>query len=517
MPSKRGRGRPRGLGRPRGRPRNKSESSRSEKWQGDSSQPDPPSSQPTESQESQESYDSHLSTASVQSSQNNEGYAVRGIKGVRSFPCEGGMETFYLVDWMPGPDGEEYEQSWQAAARLDCEEFIEEFNASRGEVADNASVEISEDRINPFKREIETEYWCIAEQVVDRALEHSGVTTDRPTANLRIIQMLATLPDALLYAICGSGVQARKAVDPELQAVLAANLEASVDRPCIYEMELVDRNGNPPSLRDTEKLISCARRYMTPSAHESDARLISRIDKAKGRLTQGDIQAQDKNPNWKRYLPRESNPVTLETVLAAMERECSALKAEGYPQDIPLPWSMRDIGYTNSGPRRIKEQVNHRGSNKYMSVFEAIAVSETDWDADYAVKGDVIFLCFDLRQARLAEVLFSLIAGSYKEPGRGCNTVNAGASNRSNEEFNDASQWSAFLRATLETTPYLDDMEREKQRAQDWNRQHAERNPRLLDYRGRRHRIRLILSKRRSQCWLTSGALSENSQDSPEL
>ena len=116
-----------------------------------------------------------------------------------------------------------------------------------------------------------------------RVSEHAAA---KGITKLSIISMdgteiLASMPDKVLRALCGAGLERSKLYDPQLRKVLRRNRRNSTNRPCIYVMELTDDEGRPPTAGDAKIFIQRARQYMnTTDPSGDDIAVAVRIDGA---------------------------------------------------------------------------------------------------------------------------------------------------------------------------------------------------------------------------------------------
>lgn len=285
-----------------------------------------------------------------------------------------------------------------------------------------------------------------------------------------IFEMLLSVPVAVMHGICGAGLRRRKASDVDIYAWLVKNYVKSVKRPCVYMLELTDQIGRAPTRDDLSEIVLEARRYLEPDGSTQDQDLAIRIDSFKRVLSSAQRQ-ESRTQNWRFYLRSADARDDLKALLDELEKNVVALLQSGHSATKPMPWVLRDVGYTHDGHKRLKAQENlSGGSNLLMSLFSAIAQThpvfkarakqQTDADATavpvtlrYAVHGEVIFLCFRRFHAVLAECMFSCLAQSYSSMGKGFNTVQAGTSVASNKHYKDE-DWADWQFDVLNESPF---------------------------------------------------------------
>lgn len=149
------------------------------------------------------------------------------------------------------------------------------------------------------------------------------------------------------------------------------------------------------------------------------------------------------------------------------------------PGHVRMPYPLRDIGYTNNGPSRLRTQENlKQGSNPLMSLFNAIAHSNPTFKArkraalvgtqavTYRLHGDVVSLGFGRDHAAIGQIVFSVLAQSYIETGKGFSGVLAGGSIRYNagydDDDDDFSKWQGDV---WNTSPMQGNHQAERRRA----------------------------------------------------
>lgn len=324
------------------------------------------------------------------------------------------------------------------------------------------------------------------------AVQHLGYSLD--SLEHELWEILFSIPVAVLHGICGAGLRRRKASDPDMNAWLINNYIKSKNRPCAYTLELTDQIGRAPALGDLMKIVSEVRRYLEPDGSKEGEDLAIRVDSVNRVLT--DVErSNSRQSNWRFYLKSQSSRKNLSDLLDSLDDTLADMAQQGYGLDEPMPWALRDVGYTHDGPGRLKAQENlSSGSNLLMSLSSAIAQSHPDFiarakaqkqlDPDsipvaYKMHGEIIFLCFRPVHAVLAEAAFSVIGLSYSKDGRGFNTIEAGISVASNNRY-ELVDWQRWQRDLLEESPLRMNAAADKARIEEMEK--AERQSEFLEY-----------------------------------
>jgi hypothetical protein len=123
-------------------------------------------------------------------------------------------------------------------------------------------------------------------------------------------------------------------------------------------------------------LIDRARKYADP-ANEDDKRFAVDVDGVAGHLShreRNDIVAG----NTRRYLPHDTARAKLAEMLNALESQIN-----GMSEAERVPFVLREVGYTDNGPRRLEQHGKHSFSNKMMNLFEAISYADKDVGSTY--------------------------------------------------------------------------------------------------------------------------------------
>lgn len=309
---------------------------------------------------------------------------------------------------------------------------------------------------NPFWARLRRGYWALCKPLAEEVLKSSTISglSSRMRYGLNdlqaeIFEFFASIPASILASVCGAGLRSRKARDEELYAYLVNSYADSVKRPCIYMLEFTDQIGLAPTLADMLEIVRDARTYSNPQGPD-DWKVAVRIDKAGGKsLTAGEREERRDDANVRSYLKSKNARRQLDQLLTTLERDIQQLTNAGHRSDQPMPWVLRDIGYTDDCRHRLRNQEQMKASsNPLMSLFNAIAHSNEVLSAraqaarpstkgavskQYRLHGDVIFLCFRYEHAVIAEIMFTVLAQSYTWDGRGFNGFQAGISNSSNE------------------------------------------------------------------------------------
>jgi hypothetical protein len=341
-------------------------------------------------------------------------------------------EPFFLVEL--AEVAKEYFQDWQG--------FPEYVQKDADDLAGN-----------PYFEDLLHGYRHVKERVAQEVHDHSAVkkmNMGLSNVEAELHEMLLSVPYAVMHGICGASLRSRKASDADMYAWLVNNYIQSEGRPCIYMLELTDQIGRAPTLEDTRKIVSEARRYMDPDGSESDEKLAIRVDSVRHPSTEDEVR-DSKTQGWRFYLRSDDARKHPKALLDELEKELDTRSQGGHASDKPMPWALRDVGYTHNGPSRLKAQEKlSSAANRIMGLFSAIAESHPDFiarqkkqleddqtvqPAKYQAHGEVIFLCFRHTHAALAECMFSVLARSYSKWGRGFNTVEAGQSIASNKQY----------------------------------------------------------------------------------
>ena len=208
-------------------------------------------------------------------------------------------------------------------------------------------------------------------------------------------------------------------------------------------LEFTDQIGRTPTLQDMREIVCDARTYSDPQGEDEDEdyEVARRVDEAgRGRLSTAEREARRKDAE-RTYLKSGEARVQLDNLLSSMERDMHDLLQRDHKDDQPMPWVLRDVGYTNNYRRRLRAQEGLKSSsNPLMSLFNAIAQSNPTFMArekaanaantnaagavnitavQYRLHGDVIFQSFRWEHAFIAEIVFTVLAQSYTWLGRG--------------------------------------------------------------------------------------------------
>lgn len=306
----------------------------------------------------------------------------------------------------------------------------EEEDAPKGAVSDFTSADFEAN--NPYWKHLELGYESFARALWQDVTLHAAA---RDLPNFDVFsticeQILASVPDLILRSVCGSGLKKRKLVDLRLQRFLDRNLRKGSSRPCIYMLEFVDEEGLGPSIAEMRRLVESAWQYVKPETQE-DIDLAIDVDSVKGRLSK-DERTEVAN-GWRRYIGGSEN--TRQRITALLNELTNQLDALDKSDADKVPFLIRDIGYTDNAERRIYEQhALHNSSNKLMNLLEAISLTDV-LKGKYSFEADVIFLCYHYTHACWGEIIFSLLAQSYVDSGKGVNGKQAGLNITSNNRW----------------------------------------------------------------------------------
>jgi hypothetical protein len=309
---------------------------------------------------------------------------------------------------------------------------------------------------NPYYADLSRGYRNVLDSLAIEVEKHAAMqrlSYDRDDIKAEISDILTSVPLSVLLGICGAGLRARKARCEELYAWLVKNLSKSIKRPSIYVLEFTDQLGRAPSLEDMGVIVTDARSYLSDNPSAEDSKTTIRIDSAGGNLLSSGERAERRNApdnDNRRFLSSASARQNMTDLLDSLDAELRRL-GQTNPPHARMPYPLRDIGYTDHGPKRLRAQENLKsGSNPLMSLFNAIAQSNLTFIAreraafdvgDMAVKyrlhGDVIFLGFRRDHAAIGEIVFSVLAQSYTKTGKGFNGVLAGVQNQANAKYDE--------------------------------------------------------------------------------
>jgi hypothetical protein len=232
-----------------------------------------------------------------------------------------------------------------------------------------------------------------------------------------------------------------------------------------------------------------------PDGSESDEKLAIRVDSVRHPSTEDEVR-DSKTQGWRFYLRSDDARKHPKALLDELEKELDTRSQGGHASDKPMPWALRDVGYTHNGPSRLKAQEKlSSAANRIMGLFSAIAESHPDFIArqkkqleddqtvqpvKYQAHGEVIFLCFRHTHAALAECMFSVLARSYSKWGRGFNTVEAGQSIASNKQYDLLEFWEDWQADVYYHSPFQSNAEADKKRIEELEA--AEREMNFLKY-----------------------------------
>lgn len=76
------------------------------------------------------------------------------------------------------------------------------------------------------------------------------------------LEILTSIEWDFFCAICAAGIKRRGAINLDLRSKLRANLEQSASQPCIYMLELADKNGLALTFREMIVFVKRAFTYI---------------------------------------------------------------------------------------------------------------------------------------------------------------------------------------------------------------------------------------------------------------
>jgi hypothetical protein len=234
------------------------------------------------------------------------------------------------------------------------------------------------------------------------------------------------------------------------------------------------------------EIVRDARLY-ADAALDQDGAVALRVDRVGKTSWSQDDEDERCNDGLRSWLRSGEARAQLGNLLSHLEDEMRKLSLGGHKDDQPMPFVLRDVGYTDNCRQRLRAQENLKaGSNPLMSLFSAIAQSNPTFLAreaaasaaanlagasasttavQYRLHGDVIFQCFRWEHAVIAEILFTILAQSYTWKGRGFNGFQAGVSNISNDNYHPR-DWIYFQDTTMERGVWDVNIAAEKARVQ---------------------------------------------------
>lgn len=416
-------------------------------------------------------------TSSLPSSSQAEAsdWEVKAILDKR-FDVAGDVE--YLVRWKPVPGYTSWPDEWLPEAQISASELIAAFERGENatdeddETEDATSVSDIEsadvEAGNPYRSHLLRGYWSLARGLFPEVQRHAAAKSLPNFEVFRAIalQILASVPYQLLLSVCGSGLIRRKLVDPGLSIVLDGN--KSKARPCIYLLEFVNENGLGPNMKEMRRIIEKARRYIDPETDDDDE-LAVQVDRVAKELSSS--ERARRRAGYRSYIDdKDRTKQRIITLLDGLSAHLDALDDQSDTKRVPF--LIRDIGYTDNAERRIDSQHSlHRSSNKVMNLLEAIAFADDLFGDKYSFEGGVIFLCYQPNHALYGEIIFSLLAESYVDGGKGVNGVEAGISNASNNRWQDWQEWTS---STFSKTQLVSNLQAERERMKAYRQEHQQ-------------------------------------------
>ncbi|KAI7308850.1 hypothetical protein KC315_g13218 [Hortaea werneckii] len=386
----------------------------------------------------------------------------------------------YLVKWAPVPGFPRYDDEWLPEGQITADELIGAFE--RGETAADEDDE-TEDSVsdiesadveagNPYRSHLLRGYWSLARGLYLDVQRHAAAESLPGFEPFREIacQILASVPYQLLLSVCGSGMIRRKLADPGLSFLLDENMTKSKGRPCIYLLEFVDKDGLGPNIKEMRHIIERARCYTNPETDE-DVNFAIRVD---GVAVDRDLSSSERakiRNGYRKYI--DGSERTKQRIVALLDGLSAHLDALDDQSDTKrVPFLIRNVGYTDDGERRVDSQhFFHRSSNKVMNLIEATAFAEDLIGNRYSFDGGVVFLCYQPNHAVYGEIIFSLLAESYVDSGKGVNAVQAGTSNASNNRWQDWNEWTS---KAFTESPLVANFQAERERIAAYRREYEQ-------------------------------------------
>lgn len=370
--------------------------------------------------------------------------------------------------------------AWERGDRVildDEENFLEE--AAKNPHDDSEATHLDDHRIsNPHSENLKRGYWSVAAGIYNDFISHKVIRNDpptRPVFRLQCTEILASMPQKALQAICGRGLRWWRLRDAKLRWELETLRAQSRARPNAYVLELVDKLGDGTTVGEMRLILSWAESYIAlDDGDHSDTQRALLIDEAAGTLD-SDVQQEVLGNLRREFLivgddnKDSDSKKRLRTLLDAIQHN---LDTSGLADGEMCNFLLRDVGYTSNGVNRIEKQHKvKRSTNKVMALFATIC--EVALSSKYGLHGDVVFLCTAYWHAPYGEIIFSLLAPSYHYTGRGFNTVEAGIQQNSMADFNEAKEWDMWVNSKLNDTSFYDNIEAEQVRLEKYAAEYA--------------------------------------------
>ncbi|KAL0256297.1 hypothetical protein SLS55_008690 [Diplodia seriata] len=280
-------------------------------------------------------------------------------------------------------------------------------------------------------------------------------------------QIMCTLTGPMLNAIiCGNISKAYHQKEEPVASQIGFYKVNCANRPSIYNIMLVDKNGNAPSAGDHLRILHMMREYARMGVQsDQDAAAIDgarmRADRRQSRKIAPPPAQLSGN---RRYLQRDNN--TSVSRQAKILQFCDALEQRMEDVDdkmVPLARPLQYFGYSKDSGDRIAQHLGHNSSNPIMGLTEACAIylHETkSLKKLYRLDAFPICVLGQPSWAVPAEIIFSCIGDGYITSGGGFAHHSAGESNDSVNSVPYA-QWSKHCSFILKNTPYNTNMARE--------------------------------------------------------
>lgn len=195
-------------------------------------------------------------------------YEVRQVLDEQVNPWTG--ETWFKVRWKSHPN-RRYGDSWEPESNCaESADLIRKFrngeppsdpgsDRDRDAETPEQALEADEKSSGRYHPALLRGYWSLLRESTDEALAHPTLRGVSSAAYRSIgTEILSAMHWKILCGLTGAGLQRRKAGDPELSMLLDGLMDASVKRPNVYELELVDEDGHPPLVSSPTDLATLA-------------------------------------------------------------------------------------------------------------------------------------------------------------------------------------------------------------------------------------------------------------------
>lgn len=312
---------------------------------------------------------------------------------------------------------------------------------------------------SPYLGMVEHGYWKLIKNLMRPALDgHPGLkgTSERNFWTYSM-QLFLCMPEWMLHELLEGNLQRLLRKDRRKQQYLdELKFKSKVNVATHYLFEFVHRQtGESPTPTQLLQMIEMAERYLAAEDDDpDDMAFVQSIESWKFSHRLG-FSVPKYKKGFREYLPNDDARENLRVFLDALKEFLA-----GEPQNEPLNQPLREVGYTDSTDRRVDQHQRHSGSNYLMDLFEAIAKK---LKMPYENQWVTLSICFEKEHGVVGEVIWSLLAQSYYETGRGFNHQRAGESN-SSVWTNKNIDWMGIAEWTLENTPFVENREAERTR-----------------------------------------------------